>query len=170
MLKVGEKPPAFRELDLSGCGTRSLALELFRYEFLTALNVSHNKLTSIPAAIQRLTLLTYLDASSNKITAIPKMIYKCTRLQQLILSQNLITTLPAEIALMSELAELLLEENPLQEPFATLKNKGTIQIAGYLRDNSRGLTLSDPSLFPHPHPHTLSRQNLLPSLQRNESG
>lgn len=138
MWLVSSKEPPFRELDLSGCGTPSVPPDLFRYEFLTALNIAHNRITSIPSGIQRLTSLVYLDASDNKITAIPRAMHKCLRLQQVIMSQNLLTSLPAELALMPELAFLALEDNPLQEPFSSLRSKGTAHLLGYIRDNSRG--------------------------------
>jgi len=129
--------PTWRELDLSGNGIRALGIELFRYDFLTALHVANNNLSTIPAGIARLTQLVFLDLSYNRIVSLPREIAKCTRLQEILLFHNLIATFPAELALLSDLNFLGLDDNPLQEPFSSLKGKGTRAIVQWLRDNSR---------------------------------
>jgi hypothetical protein len=81
---------------------------------LTALNLSRNNLTEIPATIGNLTALTRLDLSHNiKLTEIPATIGNLTALTELYIENNNLTALPAEIGNLTALNCLNLSDNKL---------------------------------------------------------
>ncbi|HYP27434.1 MAG TPA: COR domain-containing protein [Blastocatellia bacterium] len=79
----------------------------------TELNLSNNKLTSLPPEIARLTSLTVIDLSFNQLKTLPPEVTKLTNLTELNLSHNRLTTLPPEITKLTNLADLDLSGNEL---------------------------------------------------------
>ncbi|CAO3659938.1 unnamed protein product [Rhizopus stolonifer] len=63
------------------------------------LDISRNKLTSLPPQIVQLKHLKILNATSNQLTQIPTELYKLHQLRVLNLSQNQIKTIPEEMPL-----------------------------------------------------------------------
>lgn len=85
-------------LDMSNGSFLSIPPAIGNFTHITTLNLSKNKLVSLPSTIfTKLTNLTSLDVSNNEISQIPKEIENSQRLKKLILSNNSITTLPIEI-------------------------------------------------------------------------
>ncbi|KAK4047702.1 Glucose-repressible alcohol dehydrogenase transcriptional effector [Microbotryomycetes sp. JL201] len=123
-------------LDMGGMALKNLALELFRYTFLTTLYVPHNALTTLPSAISQLVNLTLLDASSNKLATLPVELGLLTRLQNLYLFDNHLQTLPPELGTLHQLETLGIEGNPLPDSIRSLLEKeGTPGLIAYLRDS-----------------------------------
>jgi small GTP-binding protein len=79
----------------------------------TELDLSENKVTTLPAEILRLKKLTQLKLSDNKLTTLPSEIVELKNLTTFYLSGNQLTTLPAEIGTLKNLTELYLSNNQL---------------------------------------------------------
>ncbi|KAJ9070848.1 hypothetical protein DSO57_1003311 [Entomophthora muscae] len=85
-----------------------------RLRKLRILDLSSNKLTSIPADVGfRDTRLEYLCIHDNQLSSIPKTIGLCQNLKSLDLSKNLISFLPIEIVDLENLQSLDLSKNSL---------------------------------------------------------
>lgn len=87
---------------------------LSRLRRLRSLDLSNNKLTSIPVDIGfRGSRLEYLCAHNNQLTSIPKTFAFCQNLKSLDLSNNLISFIPIEIVDLENLQSLDLSKNSL---------------------------------------------------------
>jgi Leucine-rich repeat (LRR) protein len=84
-------------LDLSKQKLHTLPKELFSLYNLQELNLSKNKLLQIPPEIANLTNLQVLNVSKNNLTEIPAAIGGLTNIVQLIANQNEIYKLAPEI-------------------------------------------------------------------------
>ncbi|KRF83412.1 leucine-rich repeat serine/threonine-protein kinase 1 isoform X2 [Drosophila virilis] len=88
---------------------------------ITRIDFSHNLLTSIPPELFNLVSLKYLNVAQNKITELPAPLdktYNCPVLDELFLQDNQLTTLPAAIFHLPALTILDISNNKLQQlPF-----------------------------------------------------
>ncbi len=134
-LRAG-KLAGVRRLNLS-CGLREFPREIFELaDTLEILDLSGNKLSSLPEDLPRLHKLRILFCSNNRFTELPKVLGQCMQLSMvgfkanqicnvpvaalpqglrwLILTDNKIAELPAEIGQCKQLQKLMLAGNRLQ--------------------------------------------------------
>jgi len=83
------------------------------YLDITILDLSDNKITSIPEFIWSLVKLQKLNLSYNKITSIPNSIYSLIDLKILCLDYNQITSIPESISSLINLQVLNLHSNQI---------------------------------------------------------
>jgi CCR4-NOT transcription complex subunit 6 len=128
-------------LDLGGLGLLNVSRDLFlNYNFLTALYLNHNRLTSFPPEISRLRHLVHLDLSGNKLTTLPPEIGFVTSLKELWLFDNQIQYLPSEIGQLYQLEFLGIEGNMIGEPLESMiRTEGSVAAIHYLRDTCPGI-------------------------------
>ncbi|XP_076356296.1 leucine-rich repeat and calponin homology domain-containing protein 1-like isoform X1 [Tachypleus tridentatus] len=143
---------------------------------LEVLDVSNNKLVSLPEEIGHMQCLMDLDVSCNEITILPPQIGDLQSLKSFNIRRNLLVELPPEfcelhlvkldisgnrissipisLRQMKTLQELVLEHNPLTSPPSFLCSRGKIHIFKFLEmlfireDKKQGLLLD--SEFNHP--------------------
>jgi len=84
-------------LDLSGEKIGSLPPEICELKQLTVLSLSNNQLTTLPREICELKQLTLLYLSNNQLTTLPREIRNLTKLEQLFLHDNPELNIPQEI-------------------------------------------------------------------------
>src|SRR3990172_3609002 len=121
-LSLTSLPPIFNtdpfikrltKLDISHNRLTSLPSEIGRLQALQLLQVSSNQLTSLPSEIGRLQALQLLQVSSNRLTSLPSEIGRLQALQGLGGSNNQLTSLPAEIGGLQALQGLGVSNNRL---------------------------------------------------------
>lgn len=115
-----------RVLDLSFNLISALPLESIHLPVLETLNLSHNRISSLPehwAAWSLLPRLRELDISSNNLQELPHNITKLD-LERLDISNNHLTLLPEEIAFMAKLFQLNVKNNQLIFPPQELSDGG----------------------------------------------
>lgn len=123
------------ELDMRGCGIRSLSPEIRNYGFLTAIYLSTNRLTSLPEDIfSEMKSLLVLDLSFNSITRIPTGVTQLITLEKLYLQNNRIVELPLEMGRLYRLKDLNVTENPILSPPQSILQGSTEYVIAYLRD------------------------------------
>lgn len=76
------------ELDMGGQGLKALSPNLFKFHFLTRLDIPQNVLRTLPKELGDLQNLEYLDVSFNELVALPDEIGMLTNLKTLLLSEN----------------------------------------------------------------------------------
>ncbi|XP_075992360.1 PH domain leucine-rich repeat protein phosphatase isoform X1 [Anticarsia gemmatalis] len=83
---------------------------------LVEIDVSHNKLTSLPQWLSGCSDLTTLHASNNQLTSLPEHLFcsELSSLSSLHLAHNKISSIPSMPRLRSPLRELLLHDNCIQ--------------------------------------------------------
>jgi len=82
---------------------------------IRALDLSSNKLPSIPPAVESYEVLKSLILENNKIRCIPDEIGKLTKLEILNISKNLLTELPSTLCHLKSLREMNASENALRK-------------------------------------------------------
>ena len=80
------------------------------------MDLSKNRIASVPAEIGRLANLTELDLSSNRLEALPAEFGSLRRLEWLFLFQNQLAALPVTISQLTKLRGLFLWGNPMTNP------------------------------------------------------
>merc|ERR1712029_658819 len=108
------------KLDLSSCKLIQVPDALYymieeREIEVTALNISSNIIKKIPPKLPtKFNLITDLNLSFNKLSILPDEVSKCNQLETVDISNNLITNVEVElISTCDSLENLNLEENPL---------------------------------------------------------
>lgn len=102
-------------IDLSKQKLTSIPSIVFQCPNLIYLDLKRNKIEEIPTLIGQLKKLRVLNLSRNRLVRLPKEIGQLLSLKSLILNQNEIVELPREIGLLSHLAVLDLWGNQLDK-------------------------------------------------------
>uniref|UniRef100_A0A8D1NY99 Leucine-rich repeat-containing protein 59 n=1 Tax=Sus scrofa TaxID=9823 RepID=A0A8D1NY99_PIG len=125
MTKAGSKGGNLRdkldgnELDLSLSDLNEVPVkELAALPKATILDLSCNKLTTLPSEFCGLTHLVKLDLSKNKLRQLPADFGRLVNLQHLDLLNNRLVTLPVSFAQLKSLKWLDLKDNPLDPVLA----------------------------------------------------
>jgi internalin A len=101
---------------------------------LTGLSLHNNRLASVPESLGNLTALTTLNLNGNQLASVPESLGNLTALTTLDLSGNQLTALPLRLAdLLDGSLQLSLKGNPLADPLFELAQRGTADLAAYLR-------------------------------------
>ncbi len=103
---IREQPDSVYYIDLSKQKLKTIPEEIFLCKNLVYLDLKRNKIQSIPDNISGLTKLRVLNLSRNKITIVPEEIGACKELRTLILNQNPLESLCGSIGLLNNLAVL----------------------------------------------------------------
>jgi internalin A len=100
-------------LDLSLNRLTTLPPEIGQLTSLTQLDLRNNQLTTLPSEIGQLTSLTRLNLSFNQLVTLPSEIGQLLCMTQLYLRSNGLTALPPEIGQLTHMMQLDLSENRL---------------------------------------------------------
>ncbi len=121
-----QKPDSVFRLDLSRQKLKTIPQEVFSLNHLVELNLSRNQLTEVSENIYLLNNLQRLYLNNNKLQALPQRIGTLKNLQVLNLDRNRITELPAEIGMLNNLEELSLWDNELSDLPEEIKSLSSI--------------------------------------------
>jgi len=103
-----------------------------KFSLITELNLSHNRLSTLPEEISECTQLEKLDISHNSFISLPMVIFSLPALTTLNARKNFIADVDVEVLLhnTSTLENLNLEENPLNRDCqSNLANVDSIRIS-----------------------------------------
>lgn len=128
------------EIDLSDNKLQSLPASIGQLTNLLRLDLKHNQLETLPEEIGNLSNLYSLDLQYNALKTLPDSFEKLTLLAWLNLSHNKLSWLPASIGQLTNLLQLDLSYNQLQ---ILLKGIGNLSKLRYLNmdDNNQLKTL-----------------------------
>lgn len=101
-------------LDLTKQKLTSIPKEVFLLKNLEILNVGRNKLTKLPIDLNKLEFLRILIAERNKIATFPIAVCSMKNLEQLIINRNVISTIPTCIQYAQNLIYLDLWSNTIE--------------------------------------------------------
>ena len=101
------------EVDLHKCNLTEFPMKLLKFKDIKVLDLSYNKIISIPPEIGQLVNLQVLNLSNNNLTSIPPELGQLVNLQELDLSYNQLTSIPTEIGQLTNLQVLSLYRNKL---------------------------------------------------------
>lgn len=104
-----------RTLELSENKLPSIPREIGSFTLLKSLNISHNRLTSIPAEVGNLKKLEAFSMSNNRITTLPASLSKLQAVRDVNLSHNKLSVFPTQLAGLKNLDSLSLSHNNLVE-------------------------------------------------------
>ncbi|KAI9189431.1 hypothetical protein H9P43_000864 [Blastocladiella emersonii ATCC 22665] len=107
-------PGSVKSLDLSKNRLESVPLEWAKFSSLRRLNLSHNKLTTVPAAIPACPSLVWLDLSGNPLASLPHSIGRLHQLRGLGLGACTLRALPETLFDFVNLSQLSLYSNKLE--------------------------------------------------------
>ncbi|KAK7793298.1 hypothetical protein R5R35_007623 [Gryllus longicercus] len=82
---------------------------------LRTLDLSDNKLSTLPSDIGSFKLLKHLNINKNRLESLPVEIGNLTKLESLSVCSNKLTTLPSEISKLLNLKQVYLSDNALSE-------------------------------------------------------
>jgi leucine-rich repeat protein SHOC2 len=101
------------ELNLTNNRLTTLPNSIGKLNYLTAIDLAYNQLTSLPKDIGNLTSLLDLNLAYNQLTSLPKSIGNLSSLTILYLTGNQLVNLPVNIVNLANLTELHLKNNQL---------------------------------------------------------
>ena len=118
-----EAGSGFKHINEAGWYTRGLR----------KLNLSHNRLSTLPPSVSKLSTLTVMDLQHNAIIGLPETLSVLVCLKHLDLSFNYLTVLPCGLGLAAEIETIATHHNPLMAPPVEIIRQGAQKIAMYLR-------------------------------------
>ena len=122
-------------IDLSRQKLSSLPSQLFDFKELRYLNLSKNKFNRINDSLSLLSHLEIIDFSVNKFEAFPAVIFQLIQLKEILISRNQIEKIPEEIKYCAALQILDLNDNPVGDigsGLLTLKNLKLLDLQGVM--------------------------------------
>jgi len=109
------------ELDLSLCGISKIpVIHIIPFTKVTSLDLSCNKINTLPENFPKLQQIVHLDLSKNGITELPEDFGELVRLKRLDLFKNNLEHLPMSFHKLKSLQWLDLKANPIQESLPRL--------------------------------------------------
>jgi Leucine-rich repeat (LRR) protein len=135
-------PTSMQRLILKNCGLDSFPnLEGLSEKQLIELNLSRNRIPSVPLMLTNLGSVTSLNLSENLLTALPAQISQLGQLKELNLERNLLSSLPTQISELTNLEILTLPFNLLTEFPKELYKLENLQLL--LLDSNKIKSISD---------------------------
>lgn len=129
-------------LDLSKCFLLHLPREALNIGGLLSLSLPGNSLSTLPQGdTLRCHSLRFLDMSHNKLTDVPATILQCPSLQRLNLSHNQLLVVPSALATLTALSQLQVNHNRIPH-FRSLRGLSALQEL-WLNDNPMQLDTRD---------------------------
>jgi Leucine-rich repeat (LRR) protein len=128
-------PERVFRLNLSRQRLDSIPPEIFTFTNLRELDLSRNQIDSLPAAIGNLVFLERLSLSNNQLTEVPREIGRLRQLVYLGLNRNQIVRLPETIGDLERLEVFELWDNELEDvpdEIAKLQNLRVLELRGIL--------------------------------------
>eukprot|EP00284_Hemiselmis_tepida_P008217 CAMPEP_0174927172 /NCGR_PEP_ID=MMETSP1355-20121228/17991_1 /TAXON_ID=464990 /ORGANISM="Hemiselmis tepida, Strain CCMP443" /LENGTH=294 /DNA_ID=CAMNT_0016173261 /DNA_START=72 /DNA_END=956 /DNA_ORIENTATION=- len=106
--------PSLRTLHIENCGLSRLPDEVANSkDSLQRLKLPRNKLERVPDSLARLQALQQLDLSGNRLGSLPEIFMGMGKLKELSLARNLLTVVPGSVAALESLKMLDLSGNKL---------------------------------------------------------
>ncbi|XP_072021603.1 uncharacterized protein [Amphiura filiformis] len=132
-----------KEVELATCNISNNDIKKIPVKFsrefpkITELNLSHNKIVSLPTEFNELSELVHADLSHNQLVEFPEGMYELANLKKLVLCSNNIVDIDVERLCNLQLEELDVTDNPLSsETWGKLEKVTTINVKmDPLKDN-----------------------------------
>ncbi|CAK8693282.1 leucine-rich repeat-containing protein 57-like [Clavelina lepadiformis] len=102
-----------RMLDVSNNKIPSLPESIGNFSILKSLNLNHNRLQVLCPGLSKLKKLETLTISNNRLVQLPPDIHHCAALRTLVLSGNKLKTFPSQLSRLKHLDMLDLSQNSL---------------------------------------------------------
>lgn len=132
-------------LNLSNNRLVSVPLELGKIATLQYLNLSCNMLQELPPSICKLSALEHLDLHRNELRDLPPEVYLLRDVIYIDVSGNYLNRLPTSVRLLECLCTLNVSDNPMESPPTQVCVRGLVHICKYLEGlEKKG---SDPHLL-----------------------
>merc|ERR1711988_1759199 len=119
-----------KDTQLTACNLSSNVITKFpnNFNFITELNLSHNRMSTLPEEISKCTQLETVDISNNSFVNLPNCLFNLPKIIKIIARKNFIAEVDIDLLTTcdgsSTLETLNLEENPLSRDCQD--NLGTI--------------------------------------------
>ncbi|XP_038664994.1 leucine-rich repeat-containing protein 69 isoform X2 [Scyliorhinus canicula] len=161
-----------KKLHLFGNKLETLSPSVFEsLTNLVLLNLSNNKLTTLPEEIHRLEQLKYLTLNNNQLESIPSKLCVLQKLCELHVARNELKSLPHDIGYLTNLKTLSVPRNQIQElpeELCMLRNLKVLDVAGNQLHifPTKLLELKLEEFYYEQNP--LLEKNLIMSTQQNE--
>lgn len=152
LLKLGAVDK--QSLDLSGLGIPVFVVDFSQPAYIHSLNLSNNRLSSLPDTLRLMVDLEELNLDQNELTevpvhvqinslktlslrgnsiqSVPKWLAERHHLRVISLDNNQLSSLPCEVGGMTSLDHLGLDGNPLKMPLKRLLFEGSSFVTAYL--------------------------------------
>ena len=115
----GNRTPVIAHLDVSSNDLRDLPMEVFQLVHLTRLDISRNKIESLPVSHDNgkgweCPRLAELDVSSNRLSSLPSLLFDLPELKELNANDNKVGEVDVSVWTTPKLGKLFLSRNSLK--------------------------------------------------------